>query len=149
MTHNGKSRGAILALRAKHLATVKKEMRGAGWRTVGGKRHYFRSLWEANYAFYLEWKKQKSWITEWEHEPKTFWFEGIKRGCVSYLPDFSVTDIDGNIFWVEIKGWMDPKSKTKIKRFAKYFPEEKLIVIDAAWYKSNSSKLSKFVPGWR
>lgn len=54
-----------------------------GWREVGGKRCYFRSKWEANYARYLQWMKDQGKIAEWEHEPETFWFEAIKRGTWS------------------------------------------------------------------
>src|ERR1700751_1727687 len=64
-------------------------------------------------------------ILDWEHEPKTFWFEGIKRGCVSYKPDFRVIELNGSSIWYEVKGYYDTKSITKHKRFAKYFPEEK------------------------
>lgn len=87
-------------------------------------------------------------IVEWQHEPKTFWFEGIRRGCVSYLPDFKITYNDGSNEWVEVKGYMDAKSRTKIKRFRKYFPEESLRVVDATWYKANAPKLSLIVDGW-
>ena len=40
----------------------------------------------------LEWLKKNKQIKKWEHEPETFWFEGIMRGCRSYLPDFRVTE---------------------------------------------------------
>lgn len=112
-----------------------------GWLNLDGKRIYFRSGWEARYAKYLTWLKRHKKIVEWEHEPKTFWFEGIKRGCVSYLPDFRVDDCEGNSYWVEVKGWMDAKSKTKIKRFRKYYPHEKLIVIDGSWFRKNGAKI--------
>lgn len=116
-----------------------------GWKTFGGKRIYFRSGWEMKYALYLEWQKSHGVIQSWEHEPKTFWFQGIKRGCVTYLPDFKVTNLDGTHEWIEVKGYMDSKSKTKIKRFGKYFPEEKLTVVDGSWFKA---KNSKFIPTW-
>ena len=106
------------------------------WATVGGVRKYFRSQWELNYAYYLEWLKNNGQIASWEHEPETFWFEGVKRGCVSYLPDFKVTENDGSVSYHEVKGWMDDRSKTKIKRMAKYHPNVKLIVIDTKAYNS-------------
>jgi hypothetical protein len=119
-----------------------------GWREFGGRRIFFRSQWEANYGKYLEWQKERGMIKEWEHEPLTFWFEGIKRGCVTYLPDFKVTNNDGTHEWMEVKGHMDAKSKTKINRFRKFFPQEKLRLIDAKWYKANRQKLSLIIPGW-
>ena len=120
----------------------------AGWRDFGGKRKYYRSRWEANYGRYLEWLKENKQIISWEHESKTFWFDGIKRGCMSYLPDFEVTGLNGIIEFHEIKGWMDDKSKTKIKRMAKYHPEIKLIVIDSKAYKSIEKTVKGLVPGW-
>lgn len=119
-----------------------------GWREFGGRRVYFRSRWEANYGRYLEWQKQQGLIVEWLHEPQTFWFEGIRRGCVTYLPDFKVILLDGSHEWIEVKGFMDPKSKTKIARFKKYFPKEILRIVDSKWYKANSGKLSILIPDW-
>jgi hypothetical protein len=80
-------------------------------------------------------------IKEWEHEPKTFWFEEIKRGTRSYLPDFKVTYWDGNHEWIEVKGYFDRKSLTKIKRFRKYYPQEILRIIDSEWFKANDFKI--------
>ena len=119
-----------------------------GWRLVGIHRIYFRSKWEANYAFYLEYLSNQRIIAGWLHEPRTFWFAGIKRGCVSYLPDFQVLNYDGSHHWVEVKGYMDAKSKTKIKRFRKYVPEEELIVADAKWFRANANTLKLTVPNW-
>lgn len=80
-----------------------------------------------------------SFILDWEHEPKTFWFEGIKRGCVSYLPDFRILRPNGEHYWVEVKGYLDSKSKTKLKRFKRYFPEEELLLITKEWFNRNQS----------
>lgn len=120
----------------------------ASWREVGGKRKFFRSRWEANYARYLEFLKVRGDIIEWQHESKVFWFEGIKRGCVSYLPDFEVTMNDGSIEFHEVKGWMDDRSKTKIKRMAKYHPKTKLVVIEKKSYESIKKSLGAIIPEW-
>lgn len=120
----------------------------AGWREIGGKRKYFRSRWEANYARYLQWLKERGAILEWEHEPETFWFEGIKRGCMSYLPDFRVTEKNGSVAYHEVKGWMDDRSKTTIKRMAKYHPEVTLIVIDAGQYRALAKQIAPLLDGW-
>lgn len=119
-----------------------------GWREIGGSRIYFRSRWEANYGRYLQWKKERGEIKSWEHEPQTFWFHKIKRGSVTYLPDFKITNIDESHYWVEVKGWYDQRSKTKIKRFKKYYPEEKLILVDAKWFKENSKNMPFVIPDW-
>lgn len=125
----------------------------AGWHEIAGRRIYFRSSWEKKYAEHLQALKERYEIIEWEHEPKTFWFEAIKRGVRSYLPDFRVHRIDGTFYWVEVKGYMDARSKTKLKRFKKYYPEEEIIVVDETWFKKHkkfmwpvekSSLLEKF-----
>ena len=118
------------------------------WAEIGGKRNFYRSRWEYRYALYLEFMKKHKHIVEWEHEPKTFWFEGIKRGTNNYKPDFFVTFPSGNSEWIEVKGYMDSKSATKLKRMAKYFPDEKIRVVGKEWFKANSSMLKKVIPNW-
>lgn len=120
----------------------------AGWREIGGARKYYRSRWEANYARYLEWLKSLGEIAEWKHEPKTFWFDGIRRGTVSYLPDFWVKEIGGKEAYHEVKGWMDDKSKLKIKRMQKYHPDVVLVVIASKEYAEIRRKVSALIPGW-
>lgn len=107
------------------------------WGEVGGKKIFFRSSWEYYYAIFLEKLKQEKKIIDWVHEPKTFWFEGIKRGVVSYLPDFCVTHLDNSQEWCEVKGYYDSKSKTKMKRMAKYHPNVKIRLVGADWFKQN------------
>lgn len=116
-------------------------------RARGGKRadldnRYFRSAWEANIARYYNFIGVK-----WEYEPKTFIFQNITRGSVSYTPDFYLPDTDE---WVEVKGWFDGKSKTKLKRFAKQYPEEykKLSIIQEKEYNEIKRKVSSFIPNW-
>lgn len=96
---------------------------------VGGHVLYLRSGWEYIYAQYLEFLKTNGAIKDWEYEPHTFYFEGVRRGNVSYKPDFKVTELDGNHWWAEVKGYLDPPAKTKLKRMAKYFPDEKVCLI--------------------
>lgn len=119
-----------------------------GWRIIGGVRRYYRSRWEANYARYLEMMRTQGQILGWEHEPEVFWFDCIKRGSNNYKPDFRVCLMDYTIEYHEVKGYMDPKSKTKIKRMAKYHPQVKLIVIDKNWFKAANKMVRYVVPGW-
>lgn len=121
---------------------------GAGWREIGGVKKYYRSKWEANYARYLEWLKAQGEIDSWLHEPDTFWFDGIKRGCLSYLPDFKVTEKNGKVAYHEVKGWMDDRSKTKIKRMAKYHPNVVLIVIDTKAYNAIKKIMMPIIKEW-
>jgi hypothetical protein len=108
------------------------------WACIGDKEPiYFRSSWEYYYAIFLQKLKQEGKIKDFAHEPKCFWFEDIKRGVRSYLPDFCVFHLDGSEEWVETKGLMDNKSKTKMKRMAKYHPEVKIRLVGADWFKQN------------
>ena len=120
----------------------------AAWREIGGKKSYYRSRWEANYARYLEWLKGRGEIKDWEHEPKTFWFEKIKRGSRSYLPDFRVDLVGGEEEYHEVKGWMDKRSKTKLRRMKKYHPEVVMVLIDAPRYRAIASKMRYIIAGW-
>ena len=108
----------------------------AGWHKIKSKKYYFRSGWEVVYARYLEWLKDNKKIEKWEYEPETFWFKNIKRGVRSYLPDFKITNNNKTIEFHEVKGWMDDKYKTKIKRMKKYYPKIILKIIDKSVYKS-------------
>jgi hypothetical protein len=119
-----------------------------GWREIGGKRIFCRSSWEANYARYLQVLKTEGKIQDWEHEPRTFWFDGVKRGTVSYLPDFRVIACDGSETWHEIKGWMDARSKTKLARMAKHFPEFVMVVVGSDEY-ARFRKIYRYaIDGW-
>jgi hypothetical protein len=120
----------------------------AAWREIGGIRKFYRSRWEANYARFLQWQKERGEVASWTHESEVFWFDGIKRGCVSYLPDFKVILPNGAIEYHEVKGWMDPASKTKIKRMKKYHPSVKLVVVDSKSYLKLERLMQSTVPGW-
>jgi hypothetical protein len=119
-----------------------------GWVTIADKTYYFKSKWEYQYAMYLDLMKRNNHIVDWFYEPHTFYFEGIKRGTTNYKPDFKVIFPSGNEEWFEVKGYMDSKSATKIKRMAKYFPEIKLRVIDKTWFSSSSKILKKIIKNW-
>lgn len=114
---------------------------GKGGRRVDLGGRYFRSSYEANYARYLNFRK-----IAWEYETKTFRFEKISRGTMSYTPDFFLTE-EGE--YHEVKGWMDPKSQTKLARMTRYFPGAKIVVIGADWFRSAERQgLCAIIPGW-
>lgn len=104
---------------------------------------YFRSKWEANYALYLQFMVNNGQILSWEYESQTFEFP-VKRGCRFYTPDFLVINPDKSKEYHEVKGWMDKKSKTKIKRMRIYHKEEKLVLIGESEYK-NLKKYSQLL----
>lgn len=127
---------------------VEKSVWKAGWREIGGKRCYFRSRWEANYARYLEWQKRRGDIAEWEYEPTTFYFEGLKRGKNNYKPDFLVMANDETKRYHEVKGYMDKRSKTLLDRMRRYYPDVPLEVIDGKRYRGIARTAARIVPGW-
>jgi hypothetical protein len=118
-----------------------------GWLTIAGKRSYYKSKWEMNYAHYLQWLKERHEIIDWEYEPETFWFEGIRRGVTNYKPDFRITSATG-IEFHEVKGYMDPKSKTKLARMKKYHPNVRMVLIDRDQM-SSLKQYAGMIPGWR
>ena len=48
--------------------------------------------------------------------------------------------LDGFQYWIEVKGYMDAKSATKIKRFRKYYPGELLEVVEKDWFEDKTKK---------
>lgn len=110
---------------------------------------FFRSSWEANYARYLNLLISQGQLYKWEFESETFWFEKIKRGVRSYLPDFKLWETkDSKPYYVEIKGWMDAKSKTKLNRMRIYYPDVRIDVVASKEYAEIKNKLSILIPGW-
>ncbi len=122
-------------------------------RSRGGTRDdlgfYVRSSWEANYARYLIWLEKTGNILRWAYEPKEFEFTKIKRGTRTYLPDFAIWEHDNEDpdYYVEVKGWMDAKSKTKLKRMAKYYPEIEVRIVGEKEYKA-IAKWKSLIPNW-
>ncbi len=104
------------------------------WKKIAERDFYFKSKWEYLYALHLEFLKSKKLIQEWDYEPETFWFLEIKRGVRSYMPDFRVLELSGQRYWVEVKGFMDSKSKTKLARFKRFYPNERMVVVEKDWF---------------
>jgi hypothetical protein len=122
--------------------------RGKGGRAEDLNGIYFRSSWERNWARYLNFLISQGLVVAWEYESKTFEFVGIKRGSRFYTPDFLVTYPDGHQEFDEIKGYMDPRSKTKLQRMAKYHPDVKVNLVDADRYRTIQRQVSALIPGW-
>ena len=122
-------------------------MKSKGGRRPDLDNRYFRSTWEANYARYLNWLKAQGQIESWSYEAKVFTFP-VKRGTTEYRPDFLVTESDGTQTWHETKGYLDAKSKTQLKRMAKYYPEEKIVLVDSKVYKDLEKMFSRVIENW-
>lgn len=128
--------------------------RVVGGNSKSGKRAdlnntYFRSAWEANYARYLNFLMAKGDVCKWEYEPVTFCFEAIKRGTRFYTPDFKVWYRgDESPVYVEVKGYMDKVSATKLKRMAKYYPDIKIEVVGKDEYRQIKTLFYRVIEGW-
>lgn len=120
----------------------------AGWQEIGGRRIYFRSMWEVHVALLFQFFKDTQQILDWEYEPKTFWFDGIKRGQCSYKPDFRLTRIDLSTYWVEVKGYMCASSLTKLRRFKRYFPDEEMHLIEKEWIRKHQNIIPSLEDIW-
>lgn len=110
--------------------------------------YFFRSSWEANYARYLNLLREQGKIEKWEYEVDTFVFHGEVRGAITYLPDFKVWFTAEKYEYHEVKGWMDGKSKTKLKRMAKHYPNEVVKVVGEAEYHLIEKTYSYLIPLW-
>jgi len=107
-----------------------------GFRSRIGKRPdcnniFFRSGWEANVYRLLMRQSIESpddrrpKYIQYEPQDFTFWQFGVKKGTISYTPDFKVTYTDGSYEWIEVKGgFLRASDKTKLRRFKKYYPTE-------------------------
>jgi hypothetical protein len=74
-----------------------------------------RSSWEANLV-----RVMKLYKIDFQFEPRVFSYP-VKRGTKGYTPDFFLVR---NSEWIEVKGYLDDKSKIKLKRFKRYYPDE-------------------------
>lgn len=109
---------------------------------------FVRSSWEANWARYLNLLQSQGAIKGWRYEKKTFEFAAIKRGSRFYTPDFEVEENDGRIVYHEVKGYMDQRSATKLKRMKKYFPDVELILVRKKELAEVRRKFGALIPHW-
>lgn len=112
----------------------------------------FKSRMEANIARYFEAIRTGRISTDfeiinWLHEPCRFWYP-VSHGVTSYAPDFLLILRGRPLEFVEVKGWLDPRSATAIKRFAKYYPDLSLTLIDSRAYRAIEHKLACVIDGW-
>lgn len=84
---------------------------------------FYRSSWESNFHRYIKYLEP---ATDLKYESVTYsFFEfGIRRGQVTYTPDFLLTYPDGTAMLVEIKGFFSPQDVTKLRRFKRFYPQE-------------------------
>lgn len=115
----GKSRTAITnklkELDGKKVSKPKKKAQAGKAKDLGN--IYMRSGWERDCARYFN---HIGW-TDWIYEAKSFFFTAEKRGAISYLPDFYIPSQD---IYLEIKGFLDSKGRSSLKKMKKYYPAE-------------------------
>ena len=114
-----------------------------GWFSINGKKMFFRSKWEANYALYLNFLIKQKQIEKWKYEEDVFIFEKIKFGTRSYRPDFKIYNLYKTIHYEEVKGYFTKKSKTQLNRMRIYYPKIEVKIIDSKLYKEIKRKLGK------
>lgn len=107
----------------------------------------FRSNWELNYAFYLEWLVKIKEIKKWEYEPERYRFwrtEGnFKYELGSYLPDFRITRLDDSQYIVEVKG--RKQRMIALKRMKKFYPEIPIELVEQKDYEILRKKVGKML----
>lgn len=116
--------------------------------TIGGKKYFFKSSWEIAYAKFLEWLKNDKQILDWHYEPEIFTFEEIKKGTKYYCPDFRLKLLSGSFEFHEVKGYMDAKSKIKLKRFVKYYPKISIKLVTKTWFDKNREGCKAIIADW-
>jgi len=137
---------------ASHGNFYERSSASRGWRVIGGVRRYFINRMEADYFRYLSWLKGKGLIREFEHQPKRefdFMKFGVRRGPSSfYRADFRVEQVKAGEYYVEVKGYMDPKSKTKLKRMSKYYSDVRVDVVVVKDMIDIEASAGMLIKGW-
>lgn len=153
LIRRGGGRFCSVNCRAKHIGNNPKMWphtqgrRGNGGRRPDLEDRYFRSAWEANWARYLNWLVERKELVRWEYEVDTFEFP-VKRGSRFYTPDFKLHYPDGSVLYHEVKGYMDQRSATKLKRMKTHHPKIDIRLIDKTVYNQVSAQVRGFIPNW-
>lgn len=120
-----------------------------GTEIIGGKTIHYRSNWEKNYGYYLQWLKEIKEIKDWEYEPLPRYEFIVKEGeryralSLGYLPDFKVVNNDGSFYLVELKG--AKQGMMKLKRMKKYYKDVKIELITSKEYSILKKKVGRML----
>lgn len=114
---------------------------------IGDKRYLFKSNWELNIAIYLEYLLLMGEIKDWEYEPTRFSFMFNEYGVRTYAPDFLVRQDDGDKL-IELKGWVDEKTKSKIKLMKEYYPNINIEIWTEKEYRSIEKEYKAKINTW-
>jgi len=102
----------------------------------------FRSATEANFA-----RIMNKLGVSWKYEERAFSFSGYKTKPHVYIMDFEITEGCEKLpaGYYEIKGYMTPQSRQKLRRLKKCYPEEfsRTIVVLYNKYKKKDIEFCK------
>lgn len=101
---------------------------------IGDRNFVFKSSWEVEIAKRLHALFLDGIITNWSYESKHFNFGDMKRTTRSYCPDFEVVKKNGDILYIEVKGWKMKNSMKRIEMFLERYPHIDLYIIDEKEY---------------
>ena len=117
---------------------------------VGGQVCHFRAKGEYNLAIYFEFLKEQGLILDWVYEAGEnqmmscqmyFPLPPRTKGVSSWLIDFAVEMPNGEIVYWEYKGFLEGRDVTKFRRFAQYFPDDKVILVMSGKAKKDANRL--------
>lgn len=90
----------------------------------GNREITFKSKLEGKVAQYLQLLKDTGYIKNWNYEQTTFVFPDDR-----YLVDFSVYENDDSFYYIEAKGYVDARTKRKLRLLNKYLPGVKIDMV--------------------
>ncbi len=101
----------------------------------------FKSGWERNVYrvfCYLKYEVQ--------YEPERFRFPEPYRRSIDYCPDFFIRKGTEERL-VEVKGWLDGPSKTRLQGFRKFYPERAKRLLIVTRDRGNTEWVRNHLPG--
>ena len=96
---------------------------------IGGKDYTYRSKGEHKIALYLELLKVGGHIKDWAYEQTKFSFPDEENPVRTWLIDFDVLENDGNFYYIEFKGLVEPDTKRKLFLLNQYRPKVKVVMV--------------------
>jgi len=110
---------------------------------IGGQECHFRSKGEYNLALYFDFLQGQGEIVGWAYESEVCqkYFRDELKGAKTWLIDFAVQMPNSEIVYWEYKGWLQGRDITKFRRFAKYYPDDKVILVMSGKSKKDANRL--------
>lgn len=96
---------------------------------IDGKMFHFRSKAEYDVAEYLHLLKQSGYIKDFAYEQTKFCFPSEAEPIKTWLLDFDILENDGSFYYIEVKGRVEPDTKSKLKLLNTYRPEVRVDMV--------------------